>query len=193
MPFIDATFRTIPEREHRALAGLSMGGAQALRVGFHHMDQFAYIGAFSPAIDITDTQRRLRRRPPGKSGEGQSAAQASMDGDRPRRFLCTPVKASHETLNSAGIRHEWIESSGAHVWTVWRKYLADFTPRLFQYETGPHGGIGRSLVGSLALGQDHGRSSCELRLHGKCAGRSRCDSQPDWGRSAWRGSLCGHG
>ncbi|MFZ1012276.1 MAG: alpha/beta hydrolase-fold protein, partial [Terracidiphilus sp.] len=57
VPFIDATFRTIPDREHRALAGLSMGGAQALRVGFHHMDQFSYIGAFSPAIDITDTQR----------------------------------------------------------------------------------------------------------------------------------------
>src|ERR1019366_10274046 len=35
----------------------SLGGAQALRIGLHHLDQFAYIGAFSPAIDITDTTK----------------------------------------------------------------------------------------------------------------------------------------
>ena len=55
--FIDTNFRTVADREHRAIAGLSMGGAQALRIGLHHLDQFAYIGAFSPAIDITDTTK----------------------------------------------------------------------------------------------------------------------------------------
>src|SRR5207249_1225423 len=44
--FIDANFRTVVDREHRAIAGLSMGGAQALRIGLTHLDQFAYIGAF---------------------------------------------------------------------------------------------------------------------------------------------------
>ncbi|MCP6726193.1 alpha/beta hydrolase-fold protein, partial [Klebsiella pneumoniae] len=55
--FVDTNFRTLPDREHRAIAGLSMGGAQALRIGLNHLDQFAYIGAFSPAIDITDTAK----------------------------------------------------------------------------------------------------------------------------------------
>jgi enterochelin esterase family protein len=41
------------------------------------------------------------------------------------------VKASHDNLEKAGIRHVWVESGGAHEWTVWRKYLADFAPRLF--------------------------------------------------------------
>ncbi len=57
IPFIDAQFRTIPDRNRRALAGLSMGGAQALRIGLNHLDQFGYVGAFSPANHITDPHR----------------------------------------------------------------------------------------------------------------------------------------
>jgi len=45
--------------------------------------------------------------------------------------LHAPVLQSHEVLEKAGIKHVWVESSGSHVWTVWRKYLADFTPTLF--------------------------------------------------------------
>ena len=56
--FIDANFRNSADREHRAIAGLSMGGAQALRIGLNHLDQFGYIGAFSPAIDITNITKR---------------------------------------------------------------------------------------------------------------------------------------
>lgn len=129
--FIDGHFRTIADRDHRALAGLSMGGAQALRIGFHHLDQFAFLGAFSPAIDISD---------PAKDYDGILADSAKLNrqlhllwlGIGTEDFLHTPVKESHETLEKAGLNHVWVESSGAHVWTVWRKYLADFAPRLFQ-------------------------------------------------------------
>lgn len=131
VPFIDASFRTIPDREHRALAGLSMGGAQALRVGFNHIDQFAYLGAFSPAIQITDVRSDY---------DGVLASPEKVNqqlrllwiGIGREDFLHDPVSASHEALERAGIKHVWMESSGAHVWTVWRKYLADFAPRLFQ-------------------------------------------------------------
>lgn len=129
--FIDANFRTMADREHRAIAGLSMGGAQALRIGLNHLDQFAYIGAFSPAIDITDAT---------KDYDGDFANPVRLNqqlrllwiGIGNADFLFEPVRESHETLEKAGIRHVWFESSGAHVWTVWRKYLADFAPRLFQ-------------------------------------------------------------
>ncbi len=131
VPFIDGHFRTIPDRDHRALAGLSMGGAQALRIGLNHLDQFSYLGAFSPAIAITDTS---------KDYDGVLADPARINqrlhllwiGIGADDFLLTSVKQSHETLEKAGIQHVWVESSGAHVWTVWRKYLADFVPRLFQ-------------------------------------------------------------
>ena len=131
IPFIDANFRTTPDRDHRALAGLSMGGAQALRVGLNHLNEFAYLGAFSPAIAITDTT---------KDYDGALADSAKINrqlrllwiGIGSDDFLLTQVKESHETLQKAGINHVWVESPGAHVWTVWRKYLADFAPRLFQ-------------------------------------------------------------
>lgn len=131
IPFIDANFRTIPDRDHRALAGLSMGGAQALRIGLNHIDKFAYLGAFSPAISITDTT---------KDYSGILADHEMINqhlrllwlGIGTDDFLHDPVKQSHETLQAAGVNHVWIESSGAHVWTVWRKYLADYATRLFQ-------------------------------------------------------------
>jgi enterochelin esterase-like enzyme len=131
IPFIDTSFRTIPDRDHRALAGLSMGGAQALRLGLNHLDEFGYIGAFSPAVAITDTS---------KDYDGVLADAAKINrrlrllwiGIGSNDFLLAPVKESHETLEKAGIKHVWVESSGAHVWAVWRKYLADFALRLFQ-------------------------------------------------------------
>ncbi|HVT98522.1 MAG TPA: alpha/beta hydrolase-fold protein, partial [Acidobacteriaceae bacterium] len=51
IPFIDKTFRTIPDRDHRAMAGLSMGGMQTFQVTFDHLDQFSYIGGFSGAAN----------------------------------------------------------------------------------------------------------------------------------------------
>ena len=47
IPFIDSTYRTIADREHRAMAGLSMGGMQTFQIGLKHMDTFAYLGGFS--------------------------------------------------------------------------------------------------------------------------------------------------
>ena len=131
IPFIDANFRTLPDRDHRALAGLSMGGAQALRIGLTHLDKFAYLGSFSPAIYITDIS---------KDYDGALSDPAKINqqlrllwlGIGTEDFLFSPVKESHRTLEGAGIKHVWVKSSGAHVWTVWRKYLADFAPRLFQ-------------------------------------------------------------
>src|SRR5208337_2191822 len=49
IPYIDANFRTIPDRDHRAMAGLSMGGMQTFQVTFDHLDLFSYIGGFSGA------------------------------------------------------------------------------------------------------------------------------------------------
>jgi enterochelin esterase-like enzyme len=110
---------------------MSMAGAQALRIGFHHLNQFAFIGAFSPAIAITD---------PTKDYDGILAHPAKLNqrvrvlwlGIGSEDFLFAPVKDSHEALKKAGIHHVWVESPGAHVWTAWRKYLADFAPRIFQ-------------------------------------------------------------
>src|ERR1700739_185876 len=49
IPFIDSTFRTLSDRDHRAMAGLSMGGMQTYQITLNHLDRFSYIGGFSGA------------------------------------------------------------------------------------------------------------------------------------------------
>lgn len=102
-----------------------------MRVGLNHLDTLAYIGAFSPAIAITDTK---------KDYDGVLADPAKVNGELrllwlgigSDDFLFNPVLESHENLEKGRIKHIWFVSSGSHVWTVWRKYLAEFAPRLFQ-------------------------------------------------------------
>lgn len=129
IPTIDRRFRTIADREHRALAGLSMGGAEATRIGLHHLDIFASIGLFSPAIGNLDPVRDYD----GKLANANKQLRLLWIGigkDDTSFFLS--VKQSHESLVKAGIHHVWFESEGAHTCTVWRKYLAEFAPRLFR-------------------------------------------------------------
>ena len=121
----------MPDREHRAIAGLSMGGGEAFRIGLNHPDKFAYIGAFSPALAVTNTKTDY---------DGALADPAKVNkeykliwiGIGRQDFLNKPVKQTHEELENAGIKHVWVETEGSHSWTVWRKYLADFAPRLFR-------------------------------------------------------------
>ena len=51
IPFIDSTYRTLNDRDHRAMAGLSMGGMQAFHVTFDHLELFSYIGGSSGALN----------------------------------------------------------------------------------------------------------------------------------------------
>lgn len=129
VPMIDARFRTIADREHRAIAGLSMGGAEAMRIGLHHLELFASIGLFSPAIGNVDPARDYD----GKLADANGQLRLLWIGiGRDDTNFFPGVQKSHEVLEKAGIRHVWLESDGAHTWTVWRKYLADFAPRLFR-------------------------------------------------------------
>ena len=133
VPAIDSRFRTIADREHRALAGLSMGGAESMRIGLHHLELFATIGLFSPAIGSLDPARDYN----GKLADANKRLRLLWIGiGRDDTSFFAGVKKSHEALEKAGIHYVWIESDGAHTWTVWRKYLADFAPRLSDESTG---------------------------------------------------------
>ena len=106
-----------------------MGGAEAMRIGLHHLDLFASIGLFSPAIGNVDPTRDYD----GKLADANRELRLLWIGfGRDDTNFFPGVQKSHEVLEKAGIRHVWLESDGAHTWTVWRKYLADFAPRLFR-------------------------------------------------------------
>jgi enterochelin esterase-like enzyme len=131
VPFIDATYRTKADRESRAIAGLSMGGGQAMRIGVAHLDLFSHIGVFSSG---------LRNLDPATAYDGRLADASAFNGQVPLLWLgmgtedsaYAALKATHETLEKAGIRHTWFESPGGHTWTVWRQHLVEFAPLLFR-------------------------------------------------------------
>lgn len=131
MPFVEKKYRIDARRERRALAGLSMGGGQTLAAGLKSLDRFAALGVFSMGI----------------RGEGFDKEHAAVLGDPASTnarlklfwvacgkddFVWESAVRLHETLDKAGIRHVWRPTEGAHTWPVWRRYLHEFLPLLFQ-------------------------------------------------------------
>lgn len=133
IPMIDAAYRTIADREHRAIAGLSMGAGQAVQIGLSHLDQFAYIGSFSGG--------GIRDFDPKTSYNGVFSDATAFNKKVPMLWFgagtaeasrATSGKAAIEAMNKAGIKAVWFEAPGtSHEWQTWRKCLCDFAPRLF--------------------------------------------------------------
>ncbi len=144
IPFIDSTFRTIPDREHRAMAGLSMGGMQTFHVTFNHLDLFSYIGGFSGAANVFAAGNdRLDVRTAFNGAMSDPAAFAKrvhllwigVGTNEPERMK-QGIEKLHASLVEANIQHVFSQSPGTdHEWQTWRRNLLDFAPRLFQPAT----------------------------------------------------------
>jgi enterochelin esterase-like enzyme len=134
MPMIDATYRTIADREHRAIAGLSMGGFQALQVGLTHLDTFAWIGAFSGArLEASELQTAYNGvfRDPAAFNQQVRLLWLSA-GTAEERFY-QAIQSLHAALGQIQIAHEVYVSEGtSHEWQTWRRSLHAFAPRLFR-------------------------------------------------------------
>jgi enterochelin esterase-like enzyme len=149
IPMIDASYRTIPDREHRAMAGLSMGGMQTLFITLQHLDLFAYIGSFSglivPSLNAGNLSVNRTAEPfDPKTAYGGAFADPSAFNRRvkllwlgvgsaePEQFR-NGIGGAVQALRKAGVRVEYVESNGtAHEWQTWRRALHDFAPRLFR-------------------------------------------------------------
>lgn len=128
VPTIDREFRTLADADHRALAGLSMGGGQALSIGLQNLDKFRWIGVFSGAVRNFSTST-------GPLADARAANQKIRllwIGCGKEDFLYAAGEQMHRALDLAGIRHRWFTGPGAHEWQVWRKHLHAFAPLLFR-------------------------------------------------------------
>jgi enterochelin esterase-like enzyme len=139
IPMIDKNFRTLSDREHRAMAGLSMGGFQTFQTTMTNLDKFAYIGGFSgasflqPGADITKMYN-------GAWADANAFNQKvklvyiSIGTAEPERMY-TGVKGFHEALEKAGIKHVYYESPGtSHEWQTWRRSLHQFASLIFKQD-----------------------------------------------------------
>ena len=133
IPTIDETYRTIPDRQHRAMAGLSLGGTQTWGITQSHLDEFACIGSFSAPFGFPEI-------PGGFNGLlGDPAAFARqvnvlfISVGTAEGGMTAGGRNFHQALEKAGIKHVFYESPGtAHEWLTWRRSLYQFAPLLFR-------------------------------------------------------------
>ena len=141
IPAIDSAYRTLPDREHRAMAGLSMGGMQTLLIVPRHLDKFAYLGSLSgpvfPGFNAAPTGFD-----PKTAFDGAFADPAVTNkklnvlwlgvGTEEEGFY-DGIKKAADALKASGVHLVFFESKGtAHEWQTWRRSLNDFAPRLFR-------------------------------------------------------------
>jgi enterochelin esterase-like enzyme len=134
IPMIDGKYRTLADRGNRAIFGFSMGGMQAGRVGLGNLDSFSHVGIMSAGI---------RGNAAGTGANplvALTADPAAVNKQAKLLWIACGVEDSalagarttHEALEKAGIKHLYFETEGAHHWRVWRRYLRDAAPLLFQ-------------------------------------------------------------
>ena len=140
IPMIDSTYRTLPDRENRAMAGLSMGGWQTFGTALRNLDKFAYIGGFSGVPGGNSLERRVD---PETDYDGVLNDAASFNkrvkllwigaGTDEPEPMYQGMQVFRGILDKAGIKYVYVESKGtAHEWLTWRRALYDFAPRLFR-------------------------------------------------------------
>src|SRR3712207_4687377 len=100
IPMVDADYRTLADREHRAMAGLSMGGGQTLSIGLTHLDTFSALGVFSGARGVNDI----------KTAYGGVFADAGAFNKKVRAFYVSV--GTTENVQGARAFHAALESQG---------------------------------------------------------------------------------
>jgi enterochelin esterase family protein len=126
MPMVEKSYRTRNDGMHRAVVGLSRGGAQAFTLAVAHPDRFAWMASMSGAvvpgladnIDAADLNRRLRLvwMGCGKADDEWRPGNQKLEA----------------ALTQKGVRHVWRETEGAHTWLVWRENLVEVLGLLFR-------------------------------------------------------------
>jgi len=130
IPYIRKCYRVGTEQKDRAIAGLSMGGGQALTLGLGNLDLFGWIGAFSSAIPQDQMFDGLLAEP--------NSINDKLDllwiGCGRKDFLYQANEGFITRLNADKIKHVGHITDGAHEWQIWRRYLNEFVPLLFRQD-----------------------------------------------------------
>lgn len=128
IPFIEAHYSVQTDREHRALAGQSMGGGQSLNFGLANLDTFAWVGGFSAAPNTAQPAQLVAN--PAVAAQKLKLLWVSC-GDQDGIFIIS--EGVHNYLSANKVPHIWhIDAGGAHAFPVWKNDLYHLSTLLFR-------------------------------------------------------------
>jgi enterochelin esterase-like enzyme len=128
IPFIESRYSVQTDREHRALAGLSMGGGQSLNFGLANLDTFAWVGGFSSAPNTAQPAQLVPN--PTVAAQKLKLLWVSC-GDQDSLFNIS--EGVHKYLSANEVPHIWhIDVGGAHTFPVWKNDLYHLSTLLFR-------------------------------------------------------------
>jgi len=130
IPTVEAAYRVSPGRQNRAIAGLSMGGGQSLRIGLGHLDQFSAVASFSGAVP-GDFETRFAGLLKDAKGTNERLKALWLGCGR-QDSIFGRSQALSDLLTKYQVKHTFHATDGVHNYTVWRKYLAEYAPLLFR-------------------------------------------------------------
>jgi enterochelin esterase family protein len=144
MPYVEKNYRVNDDRQHRAIAGLSMGGSQTLNIAIPNLEKFGYFGVFSSGlIGSFGGRGGATNAPAGPTWEERN--KEALDNAKLKQglklvwfatgkddFLIETSRGSVAMLKKHGFDPVFVETSGGHTWINWRNYLNEFAPQLFQ-------------------------------------------------------------
>ncbi len=133
--WIDSHYRTLADKQHRAIAGLSMGGFHSLYISANNPQMFGYVGLFSAAVS--------------RQGQGENGfIYQDLDRKLAQQFSPAPYLYYiaigrtdflykdnvdfRQRLDDKGYKYKYVETDGGHIWKNWRIYLNQFVPQLFK-------------------------------------------------------------
>lgn len=133
IPYVQAHYRVYTDRDHRAIAGLSMGGVESLQIGLNNLDQFSYVGGFSAAVAPAEFPKSF-----GALVADSKLANKQLHllwiGCGTDDGLFGASNSFSKYLDDAQVKHTFYKIPGAHTWIVWRQFLQEFAPQLFRAE-----------------------------------------------------------
>jgi len=127
IPFVQKNYKVYTDREHRAIAGLSMGGGQSLNFGLGNLDKFAWVGGFSSAPNTKLPQELV---PDAEKAKKMLKLLFISCGDKDN--LIRFSSRTHEYLKEVGVPHVYFIEPGGHDFKVWKDGLYMFSQLLFK-------------------------------------------------------------
>lgn len=132
IPYIDASYRSIANRDNRAIVGLSMGGGQALSIGLNNIDRFSYVGGFSSGLGNAANYPKTYAKLVSNAEDANRRLKLVWIGCGREDGQFGQSKSLSDFLTANSVRHTFRETDGAHTWMVWRRYLHEISPLLFR-------------------------------------------------------------